>query len=127
MPVIVPIYAAILSLIFLSLSFNVANTRRTTHIMLGTGGDARLERRVRVQGNFSEYVPLALILLAFIEMQGWPRALLHVLCLALVAARLIHAYGVSQETEDVRLRIVSVLTTFAVMAASSLLLASAKL
>src|ERR1700761_3897539 len=108
MPVIVPVYGAILGLIFLSLSFNVSNTRRTTNIMLGSGGDRHLERRIRVQGNFAEYVPLALILLTFIELQRWPHALLHVLCIVLVAARLIHAYGVSQEPEDVRLRIVAV-------------------
>jgi hypothetical protein len=122
MPVIVPIYGSILGLIFLSLSFNVSNTRRTTNIMLGSGGDRQLERRIRVQGNFAEYVPLALILLTFIELQRWPHALLHVLCIVLVAARLIHAYGVSQEPEDVRLRIVAVLATFFVMAASCLLL-----
>jgi uncharacterized membrane protein YecN with MAPEG domain len=122
MPVIVPIYGSILGLIFLSLSFNVSNTRRTTHIMLGSGGDKQLERRIRVQGNFAEYVPLALVLLTFIELQRWPPALLHILCLVLVAARLIHAYGVSQEPEDVRLRIIAVLATFFVMAASCLLL-----
>jgi uncharacterized membrane protein YecN with MAPEG domain len=128
MPVIVPIYAAILGLIFVSLSFNVSSTRRSTHIMIGTGGDKGLERRIRVQGNFAEYVPLALILLTFIELQHWPAALVHVLCLALVAARLLHAYGISQDPEDVRLRAVSVLATFFIMAASCLLLlASAKL
>jgi hypothetical protein len=128
MPVIVPIYAAVLGLIFVSLSFHVANTRRITRITLGHGGNARLERRIRVQGNFAEYVPMALILLTYIELQGWPAALVHGLCLVLVAARLVHAYGVSQEPEDVRLRAASIVTTFLVLiVASLLLLASAKL
>ena len=127
-PVIVPIYAAILGLVFVSLSFHVANTRRITKITLGTGGNARLERRIRVQGNFAEYVPMALILLTFIELQRWPPSLVHGLCVVLLAARLVHAYGVSQEPEDIRLRASAILTTFAVMIVSSLLLpASAKI
>jgi uncharacterized membrane protein YecN with MAPEG domain len=128
MPVIVPIYAAILGLIFVSLSFQVANTRRITRITLGHGGNSQLERRVRVQGNFAEYVPMTLILLTFVEMHGWPHAVVHGLCLVLMAARLVHAYGVSQEPEDVRLRAISIVATFLVLAiASMMLLAGAKL
>jgi uncharacterized membrane protein YecN with MAPEG domain len=121
-PTIVPIYAAILALVFVSLSFRVVNTRRTTRITLGSGGNVQLERRIRVQGNFAEYVPLALILLTFIESQGWPRWLVHLLCLVLLAARLVHAYGVSQEPEDIRLRASAVPATFGVMIVAALLL-----
>ena len=128
MPIIVPIYAAILGLIFVSLSFHVANTRRMTRITLGHGGNPQLERRIRVQGNFAEYVPMALILMTFIELQSWPSALVHGLCLVLLLARLVHAYGVSQEPEDIRLRAASIVSTFLVIAvASLLLLAGAKL
>ena len=122
MPTIVPIYAAILALVFVSLSFRVANTRRTTRIPLGTGGNVMLERRIRVQGNFAEYVPLALILLTFIELQKWPHWLVHLLCLVLLAARLVHAYGVSQEPEDIRLRASAVPATFGVMVVAAFLL-----
>ena len=46
-----------------------------------------LRARIRVQGNFAEYVPIALILFLFVEMQGWPRWLVHGLCVVLLAAR----------------------------------------
>ena len=60
----------------------VANTRRVMQVGLGTGNNVTLERRIRVQGNFAEYVPFALILLTFVEMQGSARWLVHALCLA---------------------------------------------
>ena len=38
------------------------------------------------------------------------------ICLALVAGRVVHAYGVSQEHENIRLRIAGMAATFAVLA-----------
>ena len=57
--------------------------------------DVLLERTMRVQANFAEYVPITLLLATFMEMQGTRAWLIHLLCLALVAGRVVHAYGVS--------------------------------
>ncbi len=122
MPVIVPIYAAIFALIFVALSFRVANSRRFMRIGLGHGGNVILERRVRVQGNFAEYVPFALILFTFIELQGWSRWVVHAFCLVFLAARLAHAYGVAQEPEDIRIRATAMVTTFTVFIVAGILL-----
>ena len=78
-----------------------------------------------MQGNFTEYVPMALILFTFVEMQGWPRWLVHGLCLVLLAARLLHAYGIAQEPEDIRLRVAGMATTRFSVGAAVLLLSSA--
>ena len=65
---------------------------------------------------------LALILLAFLEMQkGW-RLLLHALSLSLLTGRALHAYGVSQENEDYRLRVTGMILTVASIAVAGLLL-----
>lgn len=122
MPLIVPAYAAVLGLMFVAISFRVANARRTLRIGLGTGGDRQLERYVRVQGNFAEYVPLALILLTFAEMQAWSAWLVHTLCALLLVARVIHALGVAREPEDIRFRAVGMVTTLSVLLATSVLL-----
>ena len=122
MPTIVPIYAAIFAIMFIALSVRVSNTRRVVQIGLGTGGNVILERYIRVQGNFAEYVPFALILFTFIELQGWSRWLVHALCLVLLAARLVHAYGVAQEPEDIRIRAGSMVVTFLVVLVAALLL-----
>jgi uncharacterized membrane protein YecN with MAPEG domain len=114
LPTVVPLYAAIFAIVFVGLSMRVANTRRVMGVALGTGANAVLERRIRVQGNFAEYVPFALILLTFVEVKGSANWLVHVLCLALLAARLAHAYGVAQEPETIPIRASAMVATFAV-------------
>jgi uncharacterized membrane protein YecN with MAPEG domain len=117
-PVIVPAYAALLTFIFIFLSSEVIRSRVVTRIGIGTGGNRGLERQMRIQANFAEYVPLALLLLAFVEMQGRPDWLLHLLCIALVLARIGHALALRNEKEIMWLRIASVSTTFVIMAAA---------
>ena len=78
-----------------------ARARRNAKVAIGTKGNTHLERKIRVHANFAEYVPLALLLATFIEMQGRPAWFIHLLCLALVAGRVVHAYGVSQEHERI--------------------------
>jgi uncharacterized membrane protein YecN with MAPEG domain len=62
-------------------------------VSLGHGDDAKLERAMRVQGNFIEYVPFSLILLMLLELELTDMWLLHVLGALLVTGRLLHAYG----------------------------------
>jgi uncharacterized membrane protein YecN with MAPEG domain len=121
-PTIVPVYAAIFAIMLVGLSVRVANTRREVRVALGDGGKKLLQRRIRAQGNFTEYVPTALILFLFIEWQGWPHWLVHTLCLVLLAARALHAYGVSQEPEDIRLRATGMATTAGILIIAALLL-----
>jgi uncharacterized protein len=68
-PFVVPFYAGIFALMYFFLTMRVARRRGQMRIPLGSGGDAELERRIRAHGNFIEYVPLALILLGFMEAQ----------------------------------------------------------
>ncbi len=88
-------YGGILGLWFLFLSARVILQRRAASISLGHGTDRTLERRVRGHGNFAEYVPLALVLLALLEMQSAPVWMLHASGAALLAARLMHGYALS--------------------------------
>jgi len=115
---IVPIYAAVLALAYVVLAGRVIAVRRTARVSLGSGGDKDLEQRIRVHGNFAEYVPLALIVIAFVEAQGAPVWYVHALSLVLVAARAAHAYGLS--TGTLRLRVLGVIGTFAVLVGASL-------
>ena len=84
--------------------------------------DVGLERKMRVHANFAEYVPFALLLATFVEMQGRPALLIHLLCLALVVGRVVHAYGVSQEHENYRLLTIGMATTFTVLAVMAMAL-----
>jgi len=119
-PTIVPVYAAVLAFIYIVLSTRVIQARRSAKVAIGTKGDVQLERKMRVHANFAEYVPFALVLATFVEMQGRPAWFIHLLCLALVAGRVIHAYGVSQMHENFRLRMAGMGTTFTVLAVMAL-------
>jgi hypothetical protein len=109
-------------LIFVFLSARVIQMRASAKIGIGTGNDPAMERRIRVHGNFAEYVPLALLLLAFMEMQQHSRYLIHVLCIVLILARVVHAIGVTPVQENFSMRVGSVLATFAVLVIASLAL-----
>jgi uncharacterized membrane protein YecN with MAPEG domain len=88
------LYGGSLALWFLVLSAWVVRRRRAG-IHLGDGGDALMLRAIRGHGNFAEYVPLALILLAALELNGTSLYVLHGLGFALLVGRLLHGYAFS--------------------------------
>lgn len=119
---IVPFYAALLAGLYIFLSARVIRMRRQERIAVGDGNNLRLRRAIRAHANFSEYVPLALILAAFVELQQFAPIIVHLLCLSLVVGRIGHAYGVSQEKEDYRFRTAGMALTLASIGGSALLL-----
>ena len=112
---VTPIYAALFALFFVALSLRVTRFRRTARISLGDGGDEELRRRTRVHANFAEYVPLALILMALAELQDLPGWTIHLIGALLAVGRLAHAYGVSQAPQNMKLRVLGMVTTMAAM------------
>ena len=112
---ITAIYAGLLALLFVLLSVRVISLRRAGRVGLGDGGDALLARRIRVHGNFAEFVPLGLILIGLSESLGVAPMLVHGLGLALLVGRVSHAWGVSQPNEVLVFRSVGMVLTFAVL------------
>lgn len=97
---IVPLYAAALAVLFLGLSVRVIAYRRRERIASGSAGDLELERRIRVHGNFAEYVPLILLLLLIAESRGASVLGVHAACILLLFGRLVHGIGVSRSASD---------------------------
>ena len=91
--IITPLYAGLLAFWFLALSARVIQMR--DHISLGDGGNPEMLRRIRGHGNFSEYVPLILLLIGFLEVSHFPAWLIHALGATLLVARLLHGYALS--------------------------------
>lgn len=120
--IIISITAALLAFMFIYLSLSVIKVRRSRRVAIGAGGDAVLERAMRVHANFAEYVPFALVLLTLCTLRGLPDVLLAALCAVLLLGRAVHAYGVSQDNEDFRLRVAGMMATFGVMGVSGLAL-----
>ena len=124
---ITPIYAALLGLLLIGLAIRAIRLRRQIGVAIGSAGNPLMERAMRVQANFCEYVPLALLLVFFSE-QLWSSALLaHALGASLFAGRLLHAFGVSQEKETLRFRVTGMALTFSVIAVSAALVLAASL
>ena len=121
---IVPLYAALLAIFFVFLSVRTLRLRRKLGIAVGDGGKESLLRAARVHANFAEYVPLGLLLIYFVESRGYPQALVHALCIALVAGRLSHAFGVSRTPEKFRYRIFGMAMTFFALVVAALVLLS---
>ena len=115
------LYAGLLGFLLLGLSIGVIRQRRRAQVGVGHGGDERLERWTRIHGNFTEYVPFALALLALIELQGAPSWLLHGLGAALVVGRLAHAQGLAATALVSPGRAIGVLATFSVIFVASLM------
>lgn len=90
------LYAGILGLILLALSAHVVLARRRYRVRLGAGMEEGMLQAMRVQANFAEYVPFAVLLLVLAEIQGLPDAALHAAGLLLVASRVVHAVGLSR-------------------------------
>ena len=117
---ITPLYAAILGLIFVGLSIRTLRLRRKLKVALGSGEQPILMRAIRVHSNFAEYVPISLLLLYFLELQIGPTFLVHLLCVALLIGRSVHAYGVSQINENHRFRVIGMALTFVVIISAAL-------
>ena len=119
---ILPLYASILALLFVTLSVRTLRLRQRLKIGIGDAGNTQMLRAMRVHSNFAEYVPLSLLLLYLVEAQGgWP-LLVHALGLCLVTGRLAHAYGVSRTNENFNFRIAAMAMTFTVLVTTSLFL-----
>lgn len=116
-PTILPIYAALLAFFFVFLSIRIVRLRHSLKIGLGDAGNKDMQRAVRVHANFAEYVPLCLLMIYLVEQSGVYAWFVHLLCLGLLAGRLLHAYGVSQSKENYKLRTAGMALTYTVLIA----------
>ena len=109
---ITSIIASVLTIIFVRLSFAVIRLRRKNKVGLGNGGHEELERAIRAQGNFAEYVPFGIMLIACLEINGAPWWLVAVPGITLIAGRLIHAKGINMPPPDFSQRVLGMKFTF---------------
>ena len=90
---ITALYAGILALIVVALAINVTVHRGKLGVPMGDGGNPQMLRMIRLHGNAAEYVPLGLVLMGILEINGGWHWALHVAGVALVIARLLQSWG----------------------------------
>ena len=81
--------------------------------------DWKPETTFRVQGNFIEYVPLAIALLYLVEVSGVSETMVHVLGATLVISRFAHAWGLSRNPGATYARLFGAQMTFLLLAIMS--------
>lgn len=112
MLLVTSIIAAVLTIIFIKLSKDVIGLRRKNKVGLGSGGHDDLERAIRAQGNFAEYVPFGIILIACLELNGAPWWLVAIPGITLIIGRLFHAKGINEPPPNFSNRVRGMKFTF---------------
>jgi uncharacterized membrane protein YecN with MAPEG domain len=102
---ITTLYALPLILVFLALFFRVSGRRSELKASIGHADDAVLHERIRHHGNFVEWVPFLLILLALAEANGGNAIALHCAGGFLVLGRILHPFGLKADNPTHILRI----------------------
>ena len=92
-------YACVFGLFALVLSFRAGSFRGKTGISVlhGEPQNMELAERVRVHQNFLEYVPLIVIMMGAIEVNGGNSMFLYIVGDLLFIARVVHAIGLKHD------------------------------
>jgi uncharacterized membrane protein YecN with MAPEG domain len=109
---IVSLYTSLLLIFYFVLSINTIRKRRRTKIPIGHFENPEMLRAIRAHSNFAEYVPLNLFAIYLVESQGATPLLVHFLGFSTFLGRLLHAYGISQNNENFKFRIIGMVLTF---------------
>ena len=102
---VTPIYAALLTFLILLLSVRVSLVRRRLKISVGDANEPSLMKAIRTHSNGVENIPLGIALLAILELQGPPDALVHLAGVALLVGRSLHAWGLGSNPQVVFARV----------------------
>lgn len=104
-PIVTFTAAIALTMLFIVLTARVSMKRQSENTPLGNGDNsAGLIKTVRAQGNLMESLPLFIVLLYLIEVNGTPTTYLWALAGFYCFVRLSHAIGISQQKDFSTLR-----------------------
>ena len=98
MPIITALYAGLLGLVAMVVAFGAGSLRGKLDVSIGDGGNRALLLAMRRHANFVEWVPLALILLALLDLNAVTPRAIHSLGAALLICRVLHAVGMKADT-----------------------------
>jgi len=117
---ITAVFTGILAVMLAVISVRVTRLRQRKKISLMDGGDPEMTAAIRAQGNFTEYVPMALLVMGLLESAGTKHWIICVFGTLLVAARIAHAYALY--TRFFPARVFGTSVTWALIAIGGLLI-----
>ena len=109
------LYAGLCTILVVFLAVRVVQWRFRHKIGLGHGGDRELQMRVRAHANAIENMPLALLLLGGMELNGYSMGLIHGFGGVLLVSRMAHAWGLSHSSGTSKGRFLGSLFTWTLM------------
>jgi uncharacterized membrane protein YecN with MAPEG domain len=112
MIMITAFYASILGFIYIRLSKNIIRLRRKYNVTLGHKNHSDLEQAIRAHANFSEFVPIGLILLACLEINKIHSGVVILLGGLFFSGRVLHAKSFLKKDIDKGLRVKGMQFTF---------------
>ncbi len=116
---ITSLYAALLALVYMVLFGMIGATRTRVNLSLGDGGKREMIIANRRHMNFVENVPMALLLIGLLEATGVSKTMIHSLGLVLLAARIIHPFGIDPDIMNRPARIIGAGATALVILVSA--------
>lgn len=119
---ITTLYAGLLAILYLGLTAYVIRGRYKHRVGLGDGGNPDLARRVRMHGNFAEFVPFALLLLLLLDIARMEPVIVHVLGIMLLTGRVAHVWGLHKSDAASPGRMIGMILTILMIAISAILL-----
>ena len=116
-------YLGLLALLYVVLGLQVSRLRRGNRVLFGDGDNRELRSAIRAHGNFAEYVPVIVLLVALLEMSGTSAGRVHLLMGGLLLSRLIHPFGMAARPGTWQFnvgRVGGILLTIAVLIAAGI-------
>ena len=95
---ITALYAGALGIASIVIASQAGRMRGTTGISIGDGGNTELLLAMRKHANFVEVVPLALVLIGILELNGVTPWAIHGLGAGLLVFRIVHAASLKADT-----------------------------
>ena len=115
------VFAALFGILHVLLTARVGQFRFQNTVSLGDGGDTVLLKRIRGHANFTENVPIGLLLLLLNELNGLPASQLITLASVFLLARVAHYFSIVLRLPFV-IRPLSMVATLLLILIASILL-----
>ena len=116
------IFAALFGILHVIFTLRVGGYRLKSGISLGDGDDKELLKRIRAHGNFTENVPIGLLLLLLNDLNGLANNTLIILGSVFLIARVLHYVMIVSKSLPMVLRPLSMLGTLGTILVSAILL-----
>ena len=99
-------YAALLVAVLIFLTTRIGVKRAQTRVSILDGGNKEVAVEMRRHGNFVEHVPLLILLMAIVEINGGNSVFLQVVGITLVVCRIVHPIGLHYHQVQTPLRMI---------------------